>query len=267
MYFFRNGSVPALSGLVAKEFKNAYHVKCLLENSLQQSPECQNFKVPLNTQCNESQLKRHSCQNAQPYGSPNTLQRSQPQQPESIRSKTLFEFLKMVHQKGKRKEQKKRKEGKKLCVKGDDNSEQIPSTTKTLHLNNLNENKDVLSKILVSRLLDATSVCHGAMENLTELDITFLLNLLTNDILQFPLDDKIYGAVNQIKNIRNEVFHSGSNFERTDMLQKLSMLYGATEVILSYLHKPSDEIERMKQECIEDSESISYRFLHEVLGK
>ncbi|XP_071540982.1 uncharacterized protein [Panulirus ornatus] len=166
----------------------------------------------------------------------------------------LFDFLKTVHQRGKR-EQKKRK-GKSVCCEDDDNSEPISSTSRPLHLNNLNDNKDILSKVNISQLLD-TSFSREAHENLKDLDVTFLLNFLSNDILRFPLDSQIYNAVNEIKEIRNDVFHSGSRIEYSDVHQKLNDLCDATGLIHSYLGESKDDLERMKLEYLQESVSLS----------
>nr|XP_045617315.1 uncharacterized protein LOC123769924 isoform X1 [Procambarus clarkii] len=239
IYFFRNGCVPALSSIIVQEFKNAKHVKYFVENSLKQSQEPQNF---------HPQVNNHR----------------------QVENMTLYEYLKIVHKIGKREEQKKKKaEGKTMAdnVEVTERREAAPDTCGTQLLNNLEENKNVLSSVLISQLLD-TSLCHEALGYIVELDVTFLCYLLINDIIKFPLNVELCRAINDIKDIRNDVYHFGStcNLKYIDMCKKLNMLFNSAKVLFRYLNKPLDIIERIKQDSLKQIKASVDKFSGPILG-
>ncbi|KAG7166282.1 uncharacterized protein LOC121869666 [Homarus americanus] len=203
-YFFRNGCVPTLVHLIIQEFRNAQFVRFCLDN-------------------------------------PNILQRPEHR---CIGSMNMYEFLKIVHQKGKREEQKRKKEEQK---KGNDSL----NTSRTLHLNNLTNFEVSLRKVCVSDLLETTGY-QEAFENLRDVDVTFLLNLLTNDILQYQLDDNILKTISLLKEIRNDIHHPGRSHRYAEMKKQLEVLCENTKLIYVNLKKSPDEIERIKWESLNE---------------
>lgn len=187
-----------------------------------------------------------------------------PSDHKDIYNMNFYDFLRIVHQKGKKLEQKRKKEERKTVPPGggrDASSQEASSVCSSL-LNNLKENEDILSKVFVSQLL--TSTCNDeALKHIKELDLTFLLYLLTNDILQFPLDQKLFEAINQIKRIRNDVFHKGSSYKFHDVVKTLNLLSDATQEIYNY-SGVNTNIDKMKQESLKEIDKRCDQFSTQI---
>ncbi|KAG0725196.1 hypothetical protein GWK47_039101 [Chionoecetes opilio] len=138
-------------------------------------------------------------------------------------SKTLHRVLKSVSSRGKNQAARKRKPETENC-----------GLTKTQHLNNLDDNETLLNEIKISDLVHECEedVKVKAVRNLGELNVTLLLNILTNDVLKFPLAD-LEDHLNNLKDGRNCIFHK-DNYNKRD---KLKILSEAVESVYKYLGK------------------------------
>lgn len=147
---------------------------------------------------------------------------------EEIAKMNLYELLRKVHNKGKKEEEKKKK-------KQTDNLQSSSAVSKTLHINNLGTNADILSRISVRDLLVERPKQLEIKGDLSNIDVTFLLNVLTNEILEFDLDLR---PLQVIRSIRNKIFHSGSEIECTEI--SLNKLCEAAEKVHKYIGEAVD---------------------------
>ncbi|CAL4086150.1 unnamed protein product [Meganyctiphanes norvegica] len=160
-------------------------------------------------------------------------------------NKDMFEFLKAINNKGTNKQKKK---------KGKPNEDK-ELENRSWQIFNYQDNEEILNKISVHSMLAADEEKCKLLKNL---DLNFLLNIVTNAILLYPLSENALKSVIQVKDIRNELYHARYNFSRNDFDLNLKRLQNALQEIYSALGIPEDElikqIEECKEECKKESE-------------
>ncbi|KAK7084581.1 hypothetical protein SK128_010197 [Halocaridina rubra] len=166
-----------------------------------------------------------------------------PLQPIDFDSISLFEFLKKVHNRGKKEEDKKRKANKNVTV--------IPEShtgPRTLHINNLNDNEDLLSKLRVKEFFNPKNFAYLA-EELGKLDVTLLLTLVTNAILLFSIPPEVLKAVDEIKDVRNGLNHSGRKVKYEECQKTFELLCCSLEIIYRYLGRSLSDLQEKEREA------------------
>lgn len=153
---------------------------------------------------------------------------------EATLNKTLLEILKKVHSKGKKQAGKKKKTG----------NERSDGSSKTQHLNNLEDSdkKNILNQVRVLELVLEGEVHEEsrAVKTLGNLDSALLLNILTNDVLEFPLSG-IEKHLEILKNSRNSIFHND------DSSKKDVRLWEAVESVYKHLGKDVASFQEKKR--------------------
>lgn len=164
----------------------------------------------------------------------------------------LYELLRKVHNKGKKIEDKKKNKNSDL--------QNSSSVSRTLHLNNLGTNADILSGISVKDLLTESPNQSKIERDLSQIDVTFLLNVLTNEVLAYELD---LDPLQVMKSIRNKVFHSGSDVDCTEI--NLDKLCEAAKKLYGYIGEPID-IEAKREESLRFSQRLDKSALR-IIGQ
>ncbi|XP_063586888.1 uncharacterized protein LOC134764235 [Penaeus indicus] len=173
--------------------------------------------------------------------------KTSPNTNDQIMDMNLYELLRKVHNKGKRIEEKKKNKA---------NDSQNSSVLKTLHLNNLGTNADILGRVMVKDLLDDNPNQSKIEWDLSQIDVTFLLNVLTNEVLGCDLD---LDPLQVMKSIRNKVFHSGSGTDCTDI--NLDKLCEAAKKLYEYLGESVD-IDAKREESLRFSQRLDKLAVH-----
>lgn len=117
-------------------------------------------------------------------------------------------------------------------------TEEPSSSSKTSHLNNLKYNEEDLTSIQVGQLLQEEGEASSAIQRLSNLDSTFLLWVLTNEILEFPLTQEVNETLASLKDIRNSVYHRDSyKNSNKNVPELLHQLCTKTKFLCQYLGK------------------------------
>ncbi|XP_064077235.1 uncharacterized protein LOC135194942 [Macrobrachium nipponense] len=94
-------------------------------------------------------------------------------------------------------------------------------------LHNLNENRDILSQVTVQNLRDQNEKCRV----LKSLDLSLLLNIIANEQLSYRIDQVVFDSLNDIKEIRNKVFHPRYKFSAENFDEYLTKLATSCEIL------------------------------------
>ncbi|KAK4308465.1 hypothetical protein Pmani_019833 [Petrolisthes manimaculis] len=174
----------------------------------------------------------------------------------SIWLKNLFEFLKMVEKKGKREEDRLRKQMRRN-QQAQDEDEEGRGTPRVLHIKNLNSNEAILQEVTVQQLMDGDD---QAVMILQTLDVSFLLHLLGNEIIQFRLSEAVLEALTEIKKQRNEMIH-GNQSSKPSVEEALQKLCTSISDLLASRGKSFNFVEEKKEQCRSHTE-VRYPQLH-----
>lgn len=185
-------------------------------------------RIPLYSQYKVHHFFRNKCSNvlaelfARELRNSKYVKESLERNREDTLSKSLFRLLKNVSSKGRR--------------KGKCTTEGPSCSSKTQHLNNLKYNEEALGHIQVRQLLLEECGVDAAVERLSTLDSAFLLWILTNDILEIPLNPGVIEALDTLREIRNSIYHRDSNKNNSKSVPELlHMLCTNTKFLCKYL--------------------------------
>lgn len=171
----------------------------------------------------------------------------------------------MVDKKGKREEARQSKQGKNR--EAQDNNEEGSGKSRVFHIKNLKENEAILQKVSMQQLLkeDIESLQY-AVGILQTLDVSFLLYLLSNEIIKFRLSGQVLEALDKIKEQRNEMIHS-SQCSVASVNEILKNLCISMKDLLASYGKPYDFLEEEKEKCLRHAEVRDNELHHGILSK
>lgn len=160
----------------------------------------------------------------------------------------LYDFLKRVDNSRKRENQGKLKDG------GSSQQEK-----RSVHIHNLDENKDILSQVTVQNLRDQNdSQCRV----LKDLDLSLLLNIIANRQLDYRIDKAVLDALNKIKETRNKVFHPRYRFPAGTFDEYITTLATSCETLYkqvdaSQIPNLRNQVKRYKEQGLECNSGLS----------
>lgn len=176
----------------------------------------------------------------------------------------LHSLLYQIQELGNSQEQKhKRKRGN-----GRDSKQQAESRylQRNHILHDIKTNEDILSQMTVQDLL---SPSEEVFTKLKPLDLIFVINLITNDILHYQFPDYVLASLFKLKEIRTCLYHPRFHFSIEEFEEKLNLLYELVCTLCKYLQYSSEDQEKINYQlhmCHEKAR-LSHQIASDVFGK
>lgn len=152
----------------------------------------------------------------------------------------LHSLLYQIQELGNSQEQKhKRKRGN-----GGDSKQQAESRylQRNHILHDIKTNEEILSQMTVQDLL---SPSEEVFTKLKPLDLIFVINLITNDILHYQFPDYVLASLFKLKEIRTCLYHPRFHFSIEEFEEKLNLLYELVCTLCKYLQYSSEDQEKI----------------------
>ncbi|XP_064122857.1 uncharacterized protein LOC135227020 [Macrobrachium nipponense] len=175
------------------------------------------------------------------------------------KGKSLFEFYRKINNKGKKAEEKRNKR--------QESRQENEQLSRTLHLVNVNNYKDdlegfTLDDFLMENKEDKLIQCFSGF------DVKFLLDLITNQILDYELSEDLLREINSVKRIRNVLFHYGKKTDYTvEFKEKFYELCKILKEIYDILKEDCKELEKIIEEAKKEEKCLSTHRIIEDMYK
>lgn len=161
----------------------------------------------------------------------------------------LYDFLKAVNSKGTNRQKKvknKQKNNQKQDNQELDTQKQENQIKTSWQIFNLDDNVDILRSVSVSNMKAANE---EQCQPLRNLDLQIVVNILTNAILRYQLSENANKSINEIKEIRNGLYHAKYDFNENDFNKYLKKLQENLQDIYEELRIPMEELSQQIDEC------------------
>lgn len=145
-----------------------------------------------------------------------------------------------------------KKKGKGGCAANTLQGDQNPQIRRQKQICNIKDNETVLSQVTVEDMLNAD---YKQCDILRGLDLIFMLNVITNEIINYTLSDPVLEAMYEIKDIRNILYHPRFSFSEKDFESNLRGLVEAVHVLHLYLGYPPEELGIKEAHCREEAKA------------
>ncbi|XP_063612497.1 uncharacterized protein LOC134785989 [Penaeus indicus] len=126
-------------------------------------------------------------------------------------------------------------------------------------LQDIKKNEGVLSHVTVQDLLTPSK---EVFEKLKHLDLIFVINLITNDILHYQFSDSVLASLLKLKEIRTNLFHSRFHFSIEEFDDKLNLLNELVCTLCEYLGYSPENLKEIGYQflmCREQAKSSPHK--------
>ncbi|XP_066947842.1 uncharacterized protein [Macrobrachium rosenbergii] len=174
------------------------------------------------------------------------------------RGKSIFEFYRKINNKGKKLEVQRNKR--------QESGQENERLSRTLHLANVKEYEKDLERFTPNDFLmedkeDELIQCFSGF------DVKFLLDLITNQILDYQLPPDLLIEINSVKRIRNVVFHYGRKKDYLEFEKKFKELCDILRRLYEILKEDCIELERKIEEASQELNPLKKRMIIEDMHK